>query len=98
MLFLYRAAGEPEVSGNTQPFSDVPVTHNFYKAIQWGYESGIAVAYADGRFGVADSCKRAHAVYFLHKMDSWLNLSPVGKVGNSVLHAAEALRDAATGP
>ena len=40
VTFLYRAAGEPAVSG-TSKFTDVPTTEYFYKAVLWATQNGI---------------------------------------------------------
>lgn len=37
---IYRAAGSPEVEGNC-PFTDVPKSSYYYKAVVWGYENHI---------------------------------------------------------
>jgi len=69
VMFLWRAAGKPEPEHNTQTFSDVPVKHNFYKAVQWAAENGITAGYSDGTFGVGKTCTRGHCVTFLYRMD-----------------------------
>lgn len=68
VMFIWRAAGKPEPNGNTQTFKDVPVTSNFYKAIQWAYEKGIAAGYTGskaGYFGPSDNCTRGQIITFL---------------------------------
>jgi len=67
MTFLWRFEGRPEPSGNTKTFSDVPVSHNFYKAIQWAWEEGIAAGYSNGTFGIGKSCTRGHCVTFMYR-------------------------------
>jgi len=60
-LFLWRYAGKPALQGGAQTFTDVPASHNFYKAVQWAYENGITAGYPDGSFGVNRSCTRSAA-------------------------------------
>lgn len=66
--FLWRYAGKPAPEGNTQTFSDVKTSSNFYKAIQWASEQGITAGYSDGTFGVNLTCTRGHCVTFLYRM------------------------------
>lgn len=68
VTMLWRAAGKPEPASSKQTFSDVPVTHNFYKAIQWAVEQGITGGYTGarkGQFGPSDDCTRGQIVTFL---------------------------------
>jgi len=69
VTFLWRAAGRPEPANTTtQTFSDVPVSHNFFKAIQWASEQGITGGYTGdraGQFGPSDSCTRGQIATFL---------------------------------
>ena len=68
MMFLWRAAGSPEPAGNKQTFKDVPLSNNFYKAIQWGVEQGITGGYTGkktGYFGPSDNCTRGQIAMFL---------------------------------
>lgn len=66
MMFLWKFMGRPEPkSVSKSPFSDVPKTHAFYKAILWASQKGIAKGYADGKFGINRKCTRGHAMMFL---------------------------------
>ena len=68
MMFLWRAAGMPEPKKSTQTFRDVPTSHPYYKAIQWGVENGITTGYTGakkGYFGLRDNCTRGQIVMFL---------------------------------
>ena len=66
-MFLWRFAGKPEPESNKQTFKDVPVSHSFYKAIQWASERGITAGYKDGTFGVNKGCTRGHCVTFMYR-------------------------------
>ena len=68
MTMLWRYAGRPAPAAAGQAFSDVPPSHNFYKAIQWASENGITAGYADGSFGVNRTCTRGHGVTFLYRL------------------------------
>ena len=66
--FLWRLAGKPEPERYIQPFKDVPLSHSYYRAIQWAFENGIAAGYSGkkkGTFGVADECTRGQIAVFL---------------------------------
>ena len=68
MMFLWRAAGKPAPKSSKQTFKDVPTTHAFYKAIQWGVEKGITGGYTGekaGYFGPNDNCTRGQIATFL---------------------------------
>lgn len=74
VMFLWRAAGYPEPARHTQTFSDVPTSHNFYKAIQWAVEQGITGGYTGaraGQFGPSDNCTRGQIVTFLWRYAGW---------------------------
>lgn len=62
----YKGAGNP--AGTRQVFSDVPVTHNFFKSVQWAYENKVTTGYSDGRFGIDDYCTRGQCVTFLYRV------------------------------
>lgn len=47
---LYRMAGEPDVVGLTEPFTDVDESYWCYDAILWAYNNGIINGYDDGSF------------------------------------------------
>ena len=47
---LYRVAGEPDVTGKTCPFSDVPVGSWFFNAVIWAADAGVTTGMGDGTF------------------------------------------------
>ncbi|MCR5292706.1 MAG: S-layer homology domain-containing protein [Eubacterium sp.] len=68
VMFLWRYAGTPEPKTTGQSFTDVPVNHGFYKAVQWAAENGIVSGYTGkkaGQFGINDSCTRAQIATFI---------------------------------
>ena len=66
VTFLYRAAGEPAVSG-TVTFRDVVRGDYFYNAVLWAVQKGITQGVGDGLFDPNGACTRAHIVTFLHR-------------------------------
>ena len=54
VTILYRLAGEPDVEGLTNPFSDVAEDLWYTDAIKWGADKGIVLGYGNGRFGPND--------------------------------------------
>jgi hypothetical protein len=66
LMFLWRYAGKPEPKAAvTSPFSDVPKSHAFYKAILWGSRKGITKGYSNGKFGINDYCTRGQIMTFI---------------------------------
>lgn len=66
MMFLWRYAGKPEPkAAAASPFSDVPKSHAFYKAILWGSQKGITKGYSNGKFGINDYCTRGQIMTFI---------------------------------
>lgn len=67
VTMLYRIAGEPDVSGLTEPFSDV--ADNFWgrDAIIWGYNEGIIKGFTATTFGPDAELTRAQFVTMLYR-------------------------------
>lgn len=63
-LVLYRLAGQPETT-NTSAFSDE--ADWCATALTWAAESGVALGYGDGSFGVGQLLKREQLVTFLYR-------------------------------
>lgn len=63
-LVLYRLAGQPETT-NTSAFSDE--ADWCATALTWAAESGVALGYGDGSFGVGQMLKREQLVTFLYR-------------------------------
>lgn len=64
LTFLYRAAGEPEVTLTANPFTDVPEDEYYYKAALWAAENGLVEG---EEFLGGDLCTRAAAVEYIWK-------------------------------
>jgi hypothetical protein len=65
--FLYRYSGETFTPPATASFSDVPVEHLFYTAIEWMKAKGYSTGYDDGTFQPAAPVSRRAAAAFLSK-------------------------------
>ena len=66
LMFLWRYAGKPEPkAAAASPFSDVPKSHAFYKAILWGSQKGITKGYSNGKFEINDYCTRGQIMTFI---------------------------------
>lgn len=77
--FLFRMAGEEhaDYEAPRRPlFTDVPVTHPFYREISWFAEQGITTGYADGTFRPRQSVSRAAMAAFLYRLDGEEELRP----------------------
>lgn len=69
VTFQYRAAGEPEVTFDENPFVDVDTEahKNFMTAIMWAYKNHITEGKDDSHFQPDISCSRANVVTFLYR-------------------------------
>ena len=65
VAFLWRAAGEPEPAGTTNPFKDVKSEVYYYKAVLWAVENGITTGTGKTTFSPNDTCTRGQIVTFL---------------------------------
>ena len=64
VTFLYRAAGEPDVSGSL-PFTDVKYTDYYYDAVLWAYKNDITTGLTATTFGPNSTVTRGQVVTFL---------------------------------
>ncbi len=64
---LYRMAGSPNVSGLTEPFTDVPDDYWARDAIIWAYENAIISGYTATTFGPNDKLTRGQFVTIMHR-------------------------------
>ena len=66
VTFLWRAKGNPAVSGNA-PFSDVAPDAYYAAAVTWAEKNGITGGIGNGLFGSNNTCTRAQIVTFLYR-------------------------------
>lgn len=69
-MFLWRMDGCPEPEqAEVSPFTDVPDSHAFYKAVLWAQQKGITKGYTTGekagQFAVDDPCTRGQIMTFI---------------------------------
>ena len=86
VTFLWRAAGSPEPTSNSNPFSDVSVSDFYYKAVLWAVENGITTGVDSTHFGPTTACNRAQVVTFLWRSQ-----------GSPESHAAVSFTDVKAG-
>ncbi len=101
---LYRAAGQPDVSCYTNPFTDMNACW-YENAVTWAYAKGITSGVSDTRFAPDDFLTREQLVSMLYRfrqlssatparMDALDSFYDAGSISN---WAAEAMRWAVTG-
>ena len=66
VTFLWRAKGNPAVSGNA-PFTDVAPDAYYVAAVTWAEKNGITGGIGNGLFGSNNTCTRAQIVTFLYR-------------------------------
>ena len=66
VTFLWRAKGNPAVSGNA-PFTDVAPDAYYGAAVTWAEKNGITGGIGSGLFGSNNTCTRAQIVTFLYR-------------------------------
>ena len=84
VMFLWRMAGCPEPKPvSKSPFSDVPMTHTFFKAVLWAQQKGITKGYTSGpnkgKFGINDTCTRGQIMMFIWRYKGQPKPKPVSK-------------------
>ena len=65
VTFLWRAAGEPEPTATTTPFTDLKESAFYYKAVIWAVENGITTGASKTTFAPGKPCTRGQIVTFL---------------------------------
>ena len=85
VTFLWRAAGSPVPKGTAKIPSDVLPGSYCYDAVAWAIENGITNGFADGTFGVSNTCTRGQSVTFLFRA--------IGKLVDSKAEFSDVLAD-----
>ena len=67
VTFLYRTLGQPPVSSDSSPFTDVSKGVWYEKPILWAVENGITAGLTPTTFGPNAICNRAQVVTFLYR-------------------------------
>ena len=68
VTFLWRAAGSPEPTQTTHPFTDVSESAYYYKAMLWAVEQGVTNGLTPTTFGPGKDCNRGQVVTFLFRV------------------------------
>ena len=79
VTFLYRMAGEPDVTETEYPFRDVKADDYFYDAVLWAVENGITNGTSRDTFSPDKTCTRAEIATFLFR---WANAEPAENAAN----------------
>ena len=69
VTFLWRAAGQPEPTSSTNPFTDVAADTYYYKAVLWAVEHNVTAGTSATTFSPDDTCTRAQIVTFLWRYE-----------------------------
>lgn len=64
---LYRMAGSPDVTGQTEPFADVPDSFWAHDAIVWAYNTGVVKGMSETLFAPVQAVSRAQFVTMLYR-------------------------------
>ncbi|MDR1116842.1 MAG: S-layer homology domain-containing protein [Oscillospiraceae bacterium] len=76
ITILYRAAGNPGVSGLDNPFDDVAQGQYYTDAVKWGAKNEIILGYGGGKFGPADTITREQLAAILHRYEQFSGKTP----------------------
>ena len=68
VTILYRHAGEPDVTGLTNPFPDVKEGMWYTDAIKWAAANGIVTGYNTGNFGPEDAIKNQQLAALIYRL------------------------------
>ena len=67
-LMLYRLAGKPDVTGLSNPFTDVKKSDAYYKAVLWAYSEGVIKGTSATKFSPGSPITRGQIVTMLYRM------------------------------
>ena len=79
VTILYRNAGEPDVSGLENPFTDVPDGQWYTNAVIWAAANGIVNGYGDGKFGTNDPVTKEQMAVIIYRVQQDSGNAPAGK-------------------
>ena len=82
VTFLWRAAGEPKLTGAKNPFTDVKSGDYFYNAVLWAVEKGITQGTSATTFSPNAPCTRAHVVTFLWRSEGQTKVNAKNPFGD----------------
>lgn len=67
VTFLYRMAGEPELTESDNPFADVDADKFYYEPVLWAAQQGITTGVRPDEFCPVDVCTRGQTVVFIYR-------------------------------
>ena len=67
VTILYRAAGQPDIAGLTEPFTDVVETDWYYKSIVWAYNNQVVNGMTADTFGPNGNVTREQVATILYR-------------------------------
>ena len=67
VTFLWRAEGQPNPAGVSNPFTDVPSGKYYTYAVLWALQNNITTGRTPTTFCPDDACTRGHVVTFLYR-------------------------------
>ena len=67
VTILYRAAGQPDITGLTEPFTDVVETDWYYKSIVWAYNNQVVNGMTADTFGPNGNVTREQVATILYR-------------------------------
>ena len=99
VTFLWRAAGSPEPTATSCPFTDVSASSYYYTAVLWAYENGITLGTSDTAFSPNATVTRAQVVTFLCRAlnGSGSGTNPFGDVSGGAYYYDAVLWAVANG-
>lgn len=68
VLILYRYAGEPSVSGASNPFRDLKTTDYYYSAVLWAYQNNVVTGTSSTTFSPKGNITREQIAAILYRM------------------------------
>ena len=69
VTFQWRAAGQPEPKGKSNPFTDVSSDAYYSKAVLWAVEKGVTKGTSTDKFSPDSTCTRGQIVTFLYRAE-----------------------------
>jgi hypothetical protein len=93
---LYRHAGEPDVAGPDNPFTDAAEGQWYTDTVNWAANNGIIVGYGNGKFGTNDPVTNEQLAALIHRTQLADGKMPPG-MGDAVIADADKVSDWAKG-